>query len=103
MDSIIGMHCFHYRYTTNSDEGGNLDLFCFYWESLFLNENNTVLTALARIVDAYHLVKLPARLVPFFIGKTRIIAFILAGCNFPTRSVVKEFLYPLNADFLFMD
>lgn len=68
-----------------------------------MKENNTVLTALVRIVDAYHLVKLPARLIPFFIGKTRIITLILAVCNFPTRSVVKEFLYPFNADFLFMD
>ena len=80
-----------------------MNLFCFYGKRLFLKENNTVFTALARIMDAYHLVKFPAGLVPFSIGKAVVVSLFLAICDFPTGSVVKEFLYPLNADFLFMD
>ena len=69
----------------------------------FLEEHDTVLAALARGMAAYHLIELPTGLVPVLICKACLVHLILAIGNFPARGVVKELLYSLDADFLFVD
>ena len=71
-------------------------------ETPLLKEHDTVFTAFSGRMAAYHLIKFPTRPVPVFIGKAFVVHLILAICDFPAGSIVKEFLDSLDADLLFV-